>query len=435
MSVVTSIVSASMSGDIVPGTSATYAVVDFAKVKKKNKNVCVPEKVQESDSDIPLYAVVEKTITPIAAPEKSLEYTHDTTDLANNEISMYEEPAPSSTSYLPVEYSQQDKDKSKSEGSARARRLVCWALVVVALVLVAAVIACLVITIVVVSPLKSEIKSLPQHTQQISMTSMERSDTFASMFQSLSMLFKASLSQVNHTLLNLSLLQENNTQELIYYLKSSGQLITFPADSCASIAPSLPSGYYWIRSSDGSAVRVYCDMTRSCGNITGGWMRVAELDMTDNTTQCPSNLMLNTDGNSRTCIPMNSNASCTSVYYPTHTPYSHVCGMIKAVTTGSPDGFEKHVLKRPSPPTNVSTNYVDGVSVTHGMDPRLHIWTMSFSINCSDCSCKTNRPLFVASDFFCVNHCMMPNPPPWFYKQLSETPTNDDIEMRVCRDE
>ena len=130
-----------MSGDIVTDASATYAVVDFAK-KNKNKNVCVPEEVQEFDSAIPLYAVVEKTKTPIAAPKKSLEYTHDTTDLANNEISMYEEPALSSTSCLSLEYSQQDKYKSKSEGSARARRLVCLALVVVALVLVAALIAC-----------------------------------------------------------------------------------------------------------------------------------------------------------------------------------------------------------------------------------------------------------------------------------------------------
>ena len=252
-----------MSGDIVPDTSGLYAVVDFAK---KKKNVCVPEEVQESDSAIPLYAVVEKTKTSIAAPEKLLEYTHDTTDLANNEISMFEEPVPSSTSCLPVEYSQQEKDKSKSEGSARARRLVNWALLlVVALVLVAAVIACLVITIVVVTPLKSEIKSLQQHTLQINVTSMERSDTFASMFQSLSMLFKTSLSQVNNTLLNLSLLQENNTQELIYNLLNSGLLITFPAASCASIllfAPSFPSGYYWIKSSNWSAVRVYCDMTR-----------------------------------------------------------------------------------------------------------------------------------------------------------------------------
>ena len=401
-----------MSGDIVPDASATYAVVDFAK-KKKNKNVCVPEKVQESDSAIPLYAVVEKTKISIAAPEKSLEYTHDTTDLADNEISMYEEPAPSSTSYLSLEYFQQEKDKSKSEGSARARRLVCWALLV-AFVLVAAVITCLVFTFVVVSPLKSEIKSLQQHIQQIDMNSMKRSDTFASMFQSLNLLFKASLSQVNHALL---MLQENNTQELIYNLKNSGLLMTFPAASCASVllfAPSLPSGDYWIRSSNGSAVHMYCDMTRSCGNITGGWMRVAELDMTDTAIQCPSNLMLNTVGNSRTCIPMNSNADCTSVYYPTHTPYSHVCGMIKADAIGSPDGFEIYESERPMATTNlnVSTNYVDGVSVTHGMDPRLHIWTMSIYGNSDDCSCETNRPLFVASDFFCVNHCMMPSTPP-----------------------
>ena len=431
-----------MSGDIVPGTSATYAVVDFAMMKKKkNKNVCVPEEVQESDSAIPLYAVVEKTKTPIAAPEKLLEYTHGPTDLADNEISMYEEPAPSSTSCLSVEYSQAEKDKSKSEDSARAMRLVCWALVVVALVLVAAVIACLLITIVVVSPLKSEIKSFQQHTQQINMTSMKRSETFASMFQSLSMLFKASLSQVNHTLLNLSLLQENNTQELIYYLKNSGQLITFPAASCASVllfAPSMPSGYYWIRSSNCSAVRVYCDMTRSCGNITGGWMRVAELDMTNTAIQCPSNLVLRSVGNSRTCIPKTMEAACTSVYYPTHTPYSHVCGMIKADTVGTVDGFYKYG-QRPMATTNdnVSTNYVDGVSVTHGKNPRLLIWTIAFSWT-NPCSCETNRPSFVASDFFCCgNHCSMCSPPPLFYKQLPDpdTPTNDNIEMRVCRDQ
>ena len=144
--------------------------------------------------------------------------------------------------------------------------------------LVAAVIACMVFTIVLVSSVKSEIKSLQQHIQQINVTSVNRSDIFASMFQSLNMLFEVSLSQVNNTLLNLTLLQENNAQELIYNLKNSGQLITFPATSCASIllfSPSLPSGDHWIRSSNGSAVRVYCDMTRSCGNTTGGWMRVA----------------------------------------------------------------------------------------------------------------------------------------------------------------
>ena len=53
----------------------------------------------------------------------------------------------------------------------------------------------------------------------------------------------------------------------------------FPASSCADIPLTSPLGYYWVRSLNGSAVRVFCDMTRSCGGVTGGWMRVAELDI------------------------------------------------------------------------------------------------------------------------------------------------------------
>ena len=72
-----------------------------------------------------------------------------------------------------------------------------------------------------------------------------------------------------------------------------GRLQALPVSSCATLkalSPSSPSGYYWVRASNGSAVRVYCDMTRSCGGVTGGWMRVAELDMTNSSHQCPSQL-------------------------------------------------------------------------------------------------------------------------------------------------
>ena len=158
--------------------------------------------------------------------------------------------------------------------------------------------------------------------------------------------------------------------------------------------------------------------------------------MTDTAIQCPSNLMLRTEGNSHTCIPKTSEAACTSVYYPTLNTYSHVCGMIKADSVVHLDGFKMYGSIRPSPPTNVSTNYVDGVSVTHGMNPRHHIWTISIYGYAGDCSCEINRPSFVDSDFFCYGkHCMMRNTHPWFYKQLLDQPTNDDIEMRVCRDE
>ena len=133
---------------------------------------------------------------------------------------------------------------------------------------------------------------------------MNQSDTFANMFQSLNMLFEASLSQVNHTLQNLSLLQENNTQELIYNSNSCASILLF--------APSFPSGDYWIRFSNGSGLHVYCDMNRSCGIIIGGWMRVAELDMTGTTILCPSNLMLQTEDSSRIMYTIDQ---CSSLYF------------------------------------------------------------------------------------------------------------------------
>ena len=48
----------------------------------------------------------------------------------------------------------------------------------------------------------------------------------------------------------------------------AGEFAELPASSCAALLPTTPSGYYWVSASNGSAVRVYCDMTRSCGGVT-----------------------------------------------------------------------------------------------------------------------------------------------------------------------
>ena len=71
----------------------------------------------------------------------------------------------------------------------------------------------------------------------------------------------------------------NKTDQLVINL-----LTQIHPTTCAALPPSSPSGYYSGRASDGSVVRVYCDMTRSCGGVTGGWMRVAELDMRQQST-------------------------------------------------------------------------------------------------------------------------------------------------------
>ena len=56
-----------------------------------------------------------------------------------------------------------------------------------------------------------------------------------------------------------------------------------PASSCQDIATQHPlasSGYYWVNSSNGTAVQVYCDMERHCCGSRRGWMRAAYLNMT-----------------------------------------------------------------------------------------------------------------------------------------------------------
>ena len=152
--------------------------------------------------------------------------------------------------------------------------------------------------------------------------------------------------------------------------------------SCAAIlqfAPSSPSGHYLIRSSNGSAVRVYCDMTRSCGNITGGWMRVAELDMRDSSSQCPSALRNGIDCSIPSCIMNIDSPNCSSVIFPSHGfNYSRVCGMIRAYQKGIVDSIlnDGHIRSSPT----IDSNYVDGISLTYGESPRQHIWTFGVGL-------------------------------------------------------
>ncbi len=240
--------------------------------------------------------------------------------------------------------------------------------------------------------------------------------------------------------------------------------------SCAALLqlyPSFTSGYYLIRSSNGSPVRVYCDMTLSCGGVTGGWMRVAELDMTDDSNQCPESLIERGDSNIRTCGIPSSSPSCSQVPIPlSHVTYDRVCGKIRAYQYGSTDAFSVSSV-------NISTYYVDGVSLTYGgPKTRQHIWTFAAALDevgtypRENCPCTntnstdfTPPPAFVGNDYFCdtgsesrfqhnifygddplwdgagcgpLNTCCTFNNPPWFHKELPE-PTTDDIEMRVCK--
>ena len=195
-------------------------------------------------------------------------------------------------------------------------------------------------------------------------------------------------------------------------------------------------------------------------------MRVAELDMTDTTTQCPDSLELRTTP-LRTCRIRNSGRACSSDMFSVDgVQYSKVCGRISAYQVGTTDAFHN---------PNIDSYYVDGVSLTYGSSPRQHIWTFVSAHDEDDqrpnskCTCTNTAisntvpppPQFVGNDYFCdtaaattpTTHtfynsdplwdgagcgpqstCCSFNSPPWFYKQLPQT-TTDDIEMRVCRNQ
>ena len=214
----------------------------------------------------------------------------------------------------------------------------------------------------------------------------------------------------------------------------------FNSSSCANILhrnPSASSGYYLVRSSKGHLTSVYCDMTRTCGDITGGWMRVAKLDL-DN---CPTGLKSQiVSGSERSCVAEDDEPGCTPVLYSSFDiSYSRVCGMIRSYRIGRLDGFRGGGSQG-----NLDSNYLDGISVTSGSS---HIMSLA-AINCV---CR-HVPRFVdnficdhvhcdARHFVCSdrllwdgngNRCGQPSP--IFYKALSE-PTSADIKLRLCRDE
>jgi len=272
----------------------------------------------------------------------------------------------------------------------------------------------------------------------------------------------------------------NLTRNTIIPTFCGGQTQASPAASCRALRTYCPSGYYWVRSSNGSGVQVYCDMDGVCGcSNTGGWTRVANLNMNDPSQQCPGDwILVNYDSEpTRLCGRGNFGIGCLSATYSTYgISYSHVCGRMIGYQEGYVDAFE---LINGSQVRTIEDPYLEGVSLTHGLPgARQHIWSFAAGLTelvqptypNSSCPCAgrlslAHVPPFVGNDYFCESGnpvtslpyltytndslwdgqgcgsppcCELSYPPgvtaPWFCKQLPQT-TTDDIEARVCRDE
>ncbi len=264
----------------------------------------------------------------------------------------------------------------------------------------------------------------------------------------------------------LYLLQEVRSQLVNLRQENSADHQNILAGSCSELELNSRSGYYWLR---GMSEQVYCDMDRQscgCGSIPG-WMRVADIDMTDPNQQCPEGFRLRSGTSKRMCETtiVGRGYGCTSIVFPTHSvQYSRVCGRAQAYQYGSVVAFKSFKDNRQ---TTIDGIYVDGVSVTHGQSPRNHIWTFAAALDeiRSDsgvCPCIRNYtgpvPPFIGNDYFCdtgsrqgwqyrlytedplwdgegcgpPSSCCQFNSPPWFCKELPQ-PTTDDIEVRMCR--
>ena len=145
--------------------------------------------------------------------------------------------------------------------------------------------------------------------------------------------------------------------------------------SCEEIKsnwPDSPSDYYIIADTNGYLRHVYCHMESLC-NSSAGWMRVAYLNMSDPTEECPPGFRLYNQNETRACgRPALSPAGyCQSVKFPSYdVSYSEVCGRVTGYQYASVDGIDPYRLQN----NNLNAAYVDGVSLTCG-NPRKHIWT------------------------------------------------------------
>ena len=207
---------------------------------------------------------------------------------------------------------------------------------------------------------------------------------------------------------------------------------------------------------------LYYDQGRpNCG--AGLWYRVAFLNMSDPSQQCPSAWRLVTTNGVRACgRPFSSGSSCPGTFYSATSEYQRVCGRVIGYQYRSPDGFHE---------SSINNAYIDGVSITYGQ-PRNHIWSYAGGVterssgtlhSGNNCPCSTvagtGPQSFVGDNYYCESGnptdilgsfysadklwdgkqcegtcCTDSKSPPWFSVHLPN-PTTESIEVRICGDQ
>ena len=119
-----------------------------------------------------------------------------------------------------------------------------------------------------------------------------------------------------------------------------------------------------------------------CG--PGLWWRVAYLDMTDPSQQCPSAWRENNTSGVKACgRPANSTGCCAPEFYFTNLQYSRVCGRIIGYQFGSPDAFYQFDNF-----TRFNGRGLDGVITSHEPQQQ-YIW--SYAAGLTESSSQHDR--------------------------------------------
>ena len=121
-------------------------------------------------------------------------------------------------------------------------------------------------------------------------------------------------------------------------------------------------------------------------------MRLASIDITDISSNCPSGLRTITSPR-RLCAKNNDGAGCSSVVFPVQgVQYSRVCGKINGYQMKSTDAFYPYDHRGQ---TTIDSHYVDGISLTHGTSPHKHIWTFAAAVHEYNCHRDSVTRLFL----------------------------------------
>ena len=273
----------------------------------------------------------------------------------------------------------------------------------------------------------------------------------------------------DYDLLNFKLSQlateiQENTSQVVIHLQAD--IITVQAElaiansNITQILTRLDSANSNIASIQSQAANLQTQL--HCG--PGQWHRVAYLNMSETSQQCPFPWReYNTSGVRACGRPVSHGESCAAVSYSISHQYSGVCGRVTGYQVASPDGFR-------NAGDSIDQSYMDGISITHGHS-RVHIWSYVAGVTQSssqhthnNCPCSSlagnGHQSFVGNNYYCESGnpnddweshlysndklwdgqqcegtcCKNNKFPPWFSVQLP-VPTNDAIEVRICGDE